>query len=205
MTPAIDPSLIDVPMPIRTPRLLIRPTQTGDGAPIAAAVLETWNELHRWMAWADTPESVTPERQEARIRDVTQAFSRRAELNLLGIELTTGHPVVWCGFHDIDWNTRQCDTGYWVRRSAQRCGFATEATNALLRYAFGALRMRRVGITYSAGNKPSARIVEKLGFRPEGVLSGANQLPGGRSFDRHCFARYDALGLPSLAVRWGKP
>jgi hypothetical protein len=43
------PYLIDVPMPIRTPRLLIRPRQTGDGAMAVAAVAETWDDLHQWM------------------------------------------------------------------------------------------------------------------------------------------------------------
>jgi hypothetical protein len=32
--------------------------------------------------------------------------------------------------HDIDWKARQCDTGFWVRKSAQGHGFATESTNA---------------------------------------------------------------------------
>jgi RimJ/RimL family protein N-acetyltransferase len=205
MNDAADPALPAVPMPIRTPRLLIRPKLTGDGAVTADAVAESWNELHRWMTWAERLEAITPEQQEARIRDVIQSFERREEFNLLGIEIATGEPVVWCGFHEIDWAARSCETGYWVRRSAQRRGFATEATNALLRYAFGALHMRCVGITYSAGNHPSARIVDKLDFRPERILPGANHLPGGRVFDRHCFARYDLHGLPPLDVSWGEP
>ncbi len=52
---------------------------------------------------------------------------------------------MWCGFHDIDWKARQRDTGFWVRRSAQGRNIATESTNAMLRYAFGALGMCRVG------------------------------------------------------------
>ena len=50
---ALNPVLIDVPMPIRTPRLLIRPKQVGDGASTFAAVAETWDELHKWMRWAE--------------------------------------------------------------------------------------------------------------------------------------------------------
>jgi ribosomal-protein-serine acetyltransferase len=43
----IDPVLIDLPMPISTPRLTIRPKQVGDGAITFSAVLETWEELNR--------------------------------------------------------------------------------------------------------------------------------------------------------------
>jgi RimJ/RimL family protein N-acetyltransferase len=131
-------------------------------------------------------------------------FIQREELNLLGIEIATGQPVIWCGFHDIDWNGHECETGFWVRKSAQLRGFATESTNALLRFAFGALGMRRVRITHSGGNEASRRVVDKLGFTPVGVQRAGNRLPGGSLADRHLFARFDTAGLPPLDVHWGK-
>jgi ribosomal-protein-serine acetyltransferase len=92
--------------------------------------------------------------------------------------------------------------GYWVRKSAQRRGFATEAANALVRYAFGVLAMRRVGLTHSLGNDASQRIAERLGFVREGIQKGANILPGGKRADRCCYARFDVAGLPGLDVQW---
>ena len=202
MTDRINPLLIDVPMPIRTPRLLLRPKQPGDGAPTAAAVAETWDDLHQWMAWAETLDDNSAEQQEIRTRHVMARFILREEFNLLGIEIATGQPVIWCGFHGVDWHARQCETGFWVRKGAQRRGFATEATNTLLRYAFAALGMRRVGITHSSGNEGSRRVIEKLGFLPEGIQRAANCLPGGRRADRHLYARLDSNGLPPLEVHW---
>ena len=111
---------------------------------------------------------------------------------------------MWCGFHDIDWKARQCDTGFWVRRSAQGRNIATESTNAMLRYAFGALGMCRVGLTHSDGNEASRRIAEKLGFVHIGVERAANPLPGGLMADRFCYARFGTEGLPPLDVHWGK-
>jgi RimJ/RimL family protein N-acetyltransferase len=199
---SLSPALIDLPMPIRTPRLLIRPKQAGDGAIIAAAVAETWEELHKWMHWAETPDRFTPELLEIRNRHVMASFILREDIELIGVEAATGTAVVWCGLHDIDWQGRQCDTGYWVRKSAQGRGFATEAANAMARYAFGALGMRRVGLTYSAGNEASRRIAERLGFCFEGVQKGANVLPEGKYADRYCYARLDLAGLPDLDVHW---
>lgn len=190
-------------MPIRTPRLLIRSKQPGDGVGSSEAVAETWDDLNRWMHWAERLDDFTAERQELRTRQQMTHFVLREEFNLLGIEIATGKPVIWCGFHDIDWDARQCDTGFWVRKTAQGRGFATESTNALLRYAFGALGMRRVGITHSSGNEASRRIVEKLGFVPEGVQRAAHRLPGGRVADKHLYARLDTVGLPTLDVQWG--
>jgi RimJ/RimL family protein N-acetyltransferase len=180
-----NPVLIDVPMPIRTPRLLIRPKQIGDGTITSAAVAETREDLHKWMRWAENQEGFTAELMEIRNRHVMASFILRESIELIGIEVSTGTAVVWCGLHDIDWQGRQCDTGYWVRKSAQGCGFATEAANAMVRYAFGALGMRRVGLTYSAGNEASRRTGEKLGFTVEGVQKGANVLPGGKNADKY--------------------
>ncbi len=191
-------------MPIRTPRLLIRPKQPGDGALSAAAVAETWTDLHQWMEWAERLEDNTGEQQEQRTRDVIAKFDSREELNMVGVELATEQLVIWCGLHSIDWASRSCDTGYWVRKSAQGRGFATESTNAMLRYAFLALGMHRVGIAHADGNQASQRVIEKLGFSSQGVQHGASQLPGGRVLDRHCYARFDLLDLPPLAVRWGE-
>jgi RimJ/RimL family protein N-acetyltransferase len=198
----LNPVLIDVPMPIRTPRLLLRPKQVGDGAITSAAVLETWEELHKWMRWAENPRGFTPELMEIRNRNVMASFILREGIELIGVEVATGTAVIWCGLHDIDWQGRQCDTGYWVRKSAQGRGIATEAANALVRYAFGALGMQRIGLTHSAGNEASRRIAERLGFSLEGIQRGANVLPGGKHEDRYCYARFDVAGLPDLEVQW---
>jgi len=197
-----DPVLIDVPMPIRTPRLTIRPKQIGDGAIVFSAVMETWHELHQWMQWAENRDSFTAESLEIRNRHVMASFLLRQSIELIGIETETRQAVVWCGFHDIDWQARHCDTGFWVRKSAQRRGIATEAANALVRYAFGALKMHRLGLTHSRGNEPSRRIAEKLGFALQGIQPGANLLAGGRALDRYCYARFDVNGLPDLEVTW---
>jgi RimJ/RimL family protein N-acetyltransferase len=198
----VNPVLIDVPVPIRTPRLLLRPKQVGDGAITAAAVHETWDELHKWMRWAENPADFTAESMEIRTRRVMASFILREGIELTGVEVATGTAVIWCGLHDIDWQGRQCDTGYWVRKSAQGKGIATEAANALVRYAFGALGMRRIGLTHSAGNEASRRIAEKLGFSFEGIQRGANILPGGENADRLCYARLNVAGLPDLEVQW---
>lgn len=198
--PSVNP--VDLHLPIRTPRLLIRAKQPGDGALTAVALAETWADLHRWMAWAEDLAALAAERIELRNRQMMAISNTPEVIELIGIESVTGQPAVWCGLHDIDWEARHCDTGYWVRKSAQGRGIATEAANALVRYAFHALGMRRVGLTHSRGNEPSRRIAEKLGFRFEGIEPGANPLPGGRSADRICYSLSDTDGLPPLEVNW---
>ena len=154
------------------------------------------------MSWAESLEENTAEKQEIRARQVMASFILREELNLVGVEIETGRLVIWCGFHHLEWSARQAETGFWVRRSAGGRGYATEATNALVRYAFEVLDFRRLGISHSAGNLASRRVIEKLGFVPEGIQRQANLLPGGRVADRHLYARFGAHGLPDLNVQW---
>jgi len=52
-------------------------------------------------------------------------------------------------------------------------GMATEAANAVIRYAFGHLGAKAISIGYLDGNAPSRRIVEKLGFHKLGVAHKA--------------------------------
>src|ERR1700753_3372604 len=108
---------MDLPMPIRTPRLLIRPREPGDAAVAYAAIQETWVQLHRWMAWAGNPDQLTQAFLEARTRQAMAESHGRTTLELLGLEIASGTPVVWCGLHDIDWQAQRCDTGFWVRGS----------------------------------------------------------------------------------------
>ncbi len=45
------PILTDIPMPIHTPRLLIRNVLPGDGDAIYEAKKDSWDELTKWMPW----------------------------------------------------------------------------------------------------------------------------------------------------------
>lgn len=197
------PILIEAPMPIRTPRLVIRPKQAGDGAANAVAVAETWSALHLWMPWAKELGEITADRQEVRSRHHLADFILRTEFNLVGVDHQVGEPVVWCSLYDLDWDMKTCRTGCWVRSSAQGKGIATEAVNALVRYAFGALGMRRVGFTHSRGNEASERIAEKLGFSLEGIERQATLLPSGTAADKLCYGLLGTTGVPFLDVKWG--
>jgi hypothetical protein len=92
------PVLIDIPMPIRTPRLLIRPKQVGDGAITSAAVAETWDELHRWIRWAEKHEEFTAESMEIRNRHVMATFILREGIELIGTRLKRARQSSGVGF-----------------------------------------------------------------------------------------------------------
>jgi RimJ/RimL family protein N-acetyltransferase len=196
-----DPVLIDIPMPIRTPRLTLRLVQPGDGAAMHEAKRETWDDLRAWMPWAG--EIGTPETDEATCRVAYAKSILRADLMIVGLRRADGLPVVYTGLHRFDWTIRRFEIGYWVRKTAQGQGYATEATNALTRYAFGALAARRVQIFHAEGNDSSRRVIEKTGFHPEAVRRFDHVLPDGTITGTRDYVLYDAAALPALEVAWG--
>ena len=64
----------------------------------------------------------------------------------------------------------QCGTlGYWIGEKYARRGYMTEAINAIVQYAFMDLDLSRIESACLADNKPSRGVLEKCGFKYEGV------------------------------------
>lgn len=195
-----NPVLIDMALPVETPRLVIRPPQAGDGALATAAKKESWDDLTRWMDWAiKEPDEFS---DEITMREAQARFILRTDLMMLGIEKTSGQPVVFTGLHRIDWHARIFEIGYWVRKSAQGQGYATEAAHALTHYAFKALNARKVVICHAEGNEKSAAVIRRLGFAHEATERYGSTLPDGRVVDHYRYARFDTKGLDDLDIRW---
>ena len=193
-------------MPIRTPSPAYQ-AQTGSWRRDQLRLLrllETWDELHKWMRWAENRDEFTAESMEIRNRHVMASFILREGIELIGIEAGTGTAVIWCGLHDIDWQAHQCDTGYWVRKRGPRPRVRNRGSlNALVRYKLSGRSECGESVSRTpGGNEASRRIAERLGFSFEGIQRGANILPGGKFADRYCYARFDIAGLPDLEVQW---
>lgn len=193
--------LIDVPMPIVTPRLVLRPAQTRDGLALNEARMETWDMLSRWMPWAKGEHNA--DTCEIWARRKHAEFILRDNISLIGVEKETSIPVIWTGLHRFDWSKRHFQIGYWVRKSAQGHGYATETTNAIVRYAFNALGARRVEIDHAEGNDASRRVIEKLRFEREGIRKQHLEMPDGSFANTWCYARLNTDNLPPLDVTWG--
>lgn len=62
------------------------------------------------------------------------------------------------------------ELGYWIGKEYWGCGYCTEAGYAVLRYAFGELRLHRVHAHHFSHNPASGRVMQKLGMCHEGRL-----------------------------------
>jgi ribosomal-protein-alanine N-acetyltransferase len=66
---------------------------------------------------------------------------------------------------------RTAEIGYWIGKPWWGHGFATEAASALVRYCFATVGFKRLICCHFEDNAASRRVIEKLGFYPNGVCS----------------------------------
>jgi putative acetyltransferase len=67
-------------------------------------------------------------------------------------------------------------------------GYMPEATNRVLEYAFNELDLNIVSVYHFPFNERSKRVIEKCGFKFEGVLRLASTLPSSEIVDDVCYS-----------------
>lgn len=187
----MDALLEDVPEYLETERLILRVARGSDAAALNAAVCESLDDLRVYMPWAQTAPSLA--QSNADCRRMQAKFLLREDLTLFTFERRAdggeGHFVGGTGLHRIDWNARRFELGYWCRTSRQGRGYVTEAAQALTRFAFDALRARRVEVRMDDTNERSWRVAQRAGFALEGVLCSDSLNPRGEARDTRVYAR----------------
>ena len=68
--------------------------------------------------------------------------------------------------------------GYWIDQRVAGHGYTPEALVIALRFAFDELRLHRLQIAIIPRNRPSRRVVEKLGIRLEGMAERYLEING---------------------------
>jgi [ribosomal protein S5]-alanine N-acetyltransferase len=162
------------------------------------------------LAWLRPWEATSPEPVISRLsyRQLVRQFDREAaegRLQPFVIE-TEGRLVGQMHLFGIAWGSlRSASAGYWVAESVAGRGIMPLALAAACDHAFLGLGLHRVEVNIRPENIASLRVVQKLGFRDEGLrlryLHIAGQWRDHRTF---ALTREDLGGL-SLIERWNHP
>jgi RimJ/RimL family protein N-acetyltransferase len=146
----------------RTPRLLLRPGFPEDAPALAAAIAD--KAIARNLA-------VVPWPYTLRDAEALLASPRDPVLpSFLIFERTQRAPqlIGACGLGRRP--SRAVEMGYWIARPFWGRGFATEACSALTGIA-ATLGLENVEGSHFLDNPASARVLEKLGFEPVGIVA----------------------------------
>lgn len=81
-------------------------------------------------------------------------------------------PIGSCDLSGIDHSHGRAEIGFLFRRDHWGHGYAGEALTPLIGHAFGPLGLARLSARIHVGNGPAKKLLERLGFVPEGLLRG---------------------------------
>lgn len=148
--------------------ITLRPLHMDDLPDLLGAVQESVAEIMPWMGWC------TPAYNEDIARpwlEILPAVWKNGSQFALAItDAHSGEFLGGTGLNHINYQYRLANLGYWVRTSATGRGIATRAARLVGEFAVKQVGLLRAEIVVAMGNKPSLRVAEKCGCKPEGVL-----------------------------------
>jgi ribosomal-protein-alanine N-acetyltransferase len=166
------------PLLLETPRLALRLPEMADHADWARLRREGEAFLKDWEpSWSSDHFT----RKAFRNR-VYWAWRAREEGKALALFLTRREDGRLLGAITLD-NIRRgpsqsAQVGYWIGPEFARQGFMREALEAVVRHAFLAMDLSRIEAACLPENAASRRLLERAGFKYEGVAQSYLQING---------------------------
>jgi ribosomal-protein-alanine N-acetyltransferase len=156
---------------LNTDRLEIRELDLGDFSAVHACVSDPL--VAQWFPWGPNTEAETRAFLEGVVRADT--LTERASIALAIVLRGVG--LIGVCFLDRRMH-REFEVGYYIHRNHWSQGFATEAIEAIVPFAFGELEAHRVFARVDAENPKSAQVLERADFRLEGKLDQERLIKG---------------------------
>lgn len=167
MTPAVPPArlLPDAPrLPtLDTARLRLRWLEPAD-APALFAIFGDAEVCRYWSSPALADLAAAAALQ----RGIAAHFAARTLFQWGAVERATGAVVGTGTLASLEPAHGRASVGYALARSAWGRGYAAELLDALARFAFGPLDLRRLEADVDPRNARSIRVLERAGFVREG-------------------------------------
>lgn len=167
-----------------------------------------WEELRtRNAAWLRPWEATAPEPAGVVLshRALVRYYDREASAGRLEpfvIEVG-GRLVGQMHLFGISWGSmRSASAGYWVAESVAGQGIAPLALAAATDHAFGRLGLHRMEVNIRPENLASLRVVDKLGFRDEGVRLRYLHIDGQWRDHRSFALTVEELAGQTMVARW---
>jgi [ribosomal protein S5]-alanine N-acetyltransferase len=147
-----------------TPRLQLRQFHAED----AEAMHECFADAEAMRFWNHPAHTklIETERAVRRFVDCTPSYYRVWAV----ADAQTDRCLGLVNYHDGHIRSKRVAIGYIVHPARCRQGVATEAVSAMLDFCFDRIGIHRVQAFIHPDNTASRRLVEKLGFRCEGLL-----------------------------------
>lgn len=147
------------------PRVRLRWLSAGD----VDALFAVFSDREMMRYWS-TPAFRERAEAEALLARIQQRFADKLGFQW-GVERKDdGRILGTCTLFHLDSRNMRAELGYALASAYWKNGYMREALSALLDYAFGTMKLRRLEADVDPRNASSLRILQKLGFSREGLL-----------------------------------
>lgn len=157
---------LPVALPLETERLTLRGLRRTDEAAIFAYAGNRENTTH--MAWL-THRSPEDSGRYLRLEEENALVGRQYNWGV--VEKKSGQLIGTAGISRLDAQAESGELGFILHRSRWGVGYAGEAAEAVLRFAFETVGLKRVDAYCFVENDRSRRVLDKLDMRYLGVKS----------------------------------
>ena len=149
---------------LETHRLILRPPEYSD-APAITALIGDFDVAKNMV-------SVPHPYCETDAHDfVSRVSESRARGEGFAFAILYKEDEALLGACGLKLNEGIFELGYWVGKSYWGMGIATEAARKLISFAFNNLKAERLAAGWFYDNPASGRVLEKLGFTPDGAVA----------------------------------
>lgn len=122
---------------------------------------------------ASMPYPYTIDMAKQFIRQMRSAMKKETDY-VFSIDIGDDHQFAGViGLHNIDKKNRTGTLGYWLGKKFWGQGIMTEAVLLALNFAFVTKKLHRLSVSALERNTGSIRIIEKTGFKKEGIRRDA--------------------------------
>nr|WP_228530795.1 MULTISPECIES: GNAT family protein [Myxococcaceae] len=165
----------------------LRATQLED----AEALADIFASAEALKHGGRAPVSSVPQVRAKLASDMEEA--RRGECVLWSVtERGADRALGYVGLHHWRQDARGAEVGYALVPDAWGRGYMRELMPLLVRFGFEEMGLHRLEAQLDPGNTASVRLVERAGFRLEGVLRDKEVGPDGRFLDLAVYALLEA-------------
>ncbi|MBM7587336.1 ribosomal-protein-alanine N-acetyltransferase [Bacillus pakistanensis] len=170
---------------LSTKRLMLRKMQVSD----SESLFQIWSnpEVTRFM-------NINRFTDKKQAKDMILLFDKLSKENTAIrysiIELESNKIIGSCGFNILDFQNAKTEIGYEINKHYWGKGYAPEAINCIIEYAFNDLNLNRIEAKVEPENFNSIKVLRKLNFLFEGTMRKVERSKG----------RFIDLNLYSLLV-----
>ena len=186
------------PPDLRTPRLALTPIAPADAG-----------RVEQIAAHPDVVSMTISVPQPMTVNLATDWIARQRQAIEAGTAVTylarlgrDGPGLGVVALHHIDLVHRCAELSFWFGSEARGCGYASESAAALVQHGFDEIGLHRIEAYHMVWNIPSERLLERVGFRFEGILR-ERVIKGSVRHDVKLWARLrtDTLGEAARALK----